>query len=589
MKRPNADRGGQSIRDSVVLGDVYLLSHVDGPVTFAASSSLPYRVATFVETVAALAPPTARAQPSRLLLARYGVARFLGRAVELREISAWMEQDVPASVSLLHAGGGHGKTRLSIEVAAQARRSGWTVWRASHETPPAGSNARLPAPAERLLVIVDYADRWPPSDLLRLVTSLREVAEHAGTTVRVLLLARTASHWWAALSSNLESSIGTEIVTRRLQPLGDCVDRSELFRAAVDDFGAAMGVDDTGGLVPPADLYLPAYRSVLTIQMAALVAVDAHRARAQAPSGPPALSVYLLRREFAHWRSLTALPDAEIQTPANTLRRAAYLAALLGPLPRVEARLVLQQVGLADNRASADQIIDDHLRCYPAEDARDVLQGFRPDRLCEDFVALETPGHAYTDESGWVADDWTLTAPDTVLNDTGSSWTASAFRTLVEAAQRWPHVTDVVLSPLLHRRPEVAVAAGGAAMLRLADLDRLSPDILVAIDQHLPDQAHADLDVAAAAISHKTYDHRLATARDDVARANIHAAHADRLARAGRSREALDPATKAVSLRERLSEADPSSHLPAFAESLHDLALRLSELGKWETAVRACL
>ncbi|MCA1672602.1 MAG: hypothetical protein LC799_10490 [Actinobacteria bacterium] len=44
---------------------------------------------------------------------------------------------------------------------------------------------------------------------------------------------------------------------------------------------------------------------------------------------------------------------------------------------------------------------------------------------------------------------------------------------LIEAAQRWPHLAAGHLYPLLRTRPDLALAAGSAALTALADIDPL--------------------------------------------------------------------------------------------------------------------
>jgi hypothetical protein len=49
------------------------------------------------------------------------------------------------------------------------------------------------------------------------------------------------------------------------------------------------------------------------------------------------------------------------------------------------------------------------------------------------------------------------------------------------------------LAPLLTRDPKLAIRAGGAALAAIAELPELEPEVLEAIEPHLPDR-DIDLD-----------------------------------------------------------------------------------------------
>jgi hypothetical protein len=115
------------------------------------------------------------------------------------------------------------------------------------------------------------------------------------------------------------------------------------------------------------------------------------------------------------------------------------------------------------------------------------------------------------------------------------------------------------LFPMLRRWPDLAVAAGGAALTALTEIERVDIDILESIAIRLPADEHVDLDVAAAAISAILYAHRLSAAVDPAERAKVHAGHARRLANAGRNEEALRPAALAVDEYLRLAKSSPDT------------------------------
>jgi hypothetical protein len=140
------------------------------------------------------------AQPSYLLNARSAVVNFVGRRDEVRDLTAWRDDDHRLAVRWLHGPGGQGKSRLAGHLADNSIRSGWKVIVADHTTGridaknPTSQDLRIGA-ATGLLLVVDYADRWPLAHLTWLFSNK---VLNKDVPVRVLLLART-SHVWPAL------------------------------------------------------------------------------------------------------------------------------------------------------------------------------------------------------------------------------------------------------------------------------------------------------------------------------------------------------------------------------------------------------
>ncbi|MFC8849733.1 tetratricopeptide repeat protein, partial [Micromonospora sp. NPDC057141] len=577
--------GGQRLDNVVAFGDVIMVSGVGGDVTITTARP-PYRVEAFPAVVESVGVEQARQRPSRLLLAQHRVVPFVGRDGDLAEVAEWMGRPGGVLVRLLHAAGGQGKTRLAGHVADTWAQAGWAVWRVLHE-PVFTGGYRMDLPAGGgLLVVVDYADRWSVSHLQSLLTHLKSMNVQAGVTVRVLLLARSTTAWWPALRTRLRSGHQVEATSQPLPPLGEQVDRGVLFRQARDRFATAMGVADADRLRPPPNLADDAFGQVLSVHMAALVAVDAHRRNTAAPTGPHALSSYLLDRERDHWYALHHRPVEPRQTPPEVMGRTVYLATLTAAVPRAIATDLLHRVGL--NAPAATTIIDDHRFCYPPEDDRTVFQALQPDRLGEDLIALSTPGHRHTgDEDGWDSDDWAVTAAGQLLRFDAEPppWAAHAVTVLVETARRWDHVATDILYPVLRTHPHLALAAGGTTITRLATIPGIDPDVLDAINTVLPTDRHVDLDIAAAAITTALTPHRLAASTDPADHARLHAAHAWRLANAGLRDQALPPAEEATAIYRRLVEANPAVYLPYLAMSLNNLGLWLSELGRREDAL----
>ncbi len=579
------------VTGSVVFGDIIQISHVDGDVTVISPDRPPYRVSAADSAPAPVSVVKARSQPSRLLLAHHQVVPFTGRERTLDALAEWIRGGEPVAARLVHGAGGQGKTRLAAEVTAQCAAAGWAVWKVTHTpTPVSGavpvSRAELPGGA--VLAVVDYADRWPASALLALLTQLRDLHTRAGTRVRVLMLARADGYWWPAVANRAEGDLDVDTDQMALPPLAadSDDDRSTLFTTAAARFATAMNVAQTGWPVP--DLTGPAFAQVLAVHMAALATVDAIGHGEAPPSvRTDAVSAYLLRREQEYWHELHARPDNPVKSPPRVMHRAVVTATLTGTQPRPAARHALAQTGFAADSTAADQIIDDHTTCYPPTDTRTVFEPLHPDRLGEDLIALSTPGHSHRGVTN-LERDWTPAAITDLLTTGGTPpppWTAAMVTTLVETAHRWPHIATDVLYPLIRQHPTLMITAGGAALTRLADIPDIDPTILETLEPLLPNGRHIDLDIAAAAITNTLTHHRLTHTTDPAQQALLHATLAWRLSNAGRREQALAPAEEAVRIRRRLVEANPDAYLPDLAASLNNLGLRLSELGRREQAL----
>lgn len=239
-------------------------------------------------------PPVADDQPSRLLNAGNQVVDFTGREREIEGLAAWRDGPAGVAVRLVHGGAGQGKTRLAHRFAELSRAAGWITLRARHSRdvavhPIEVGQADALAAYGRVLVLVDYAERWPLSDLLALLLDRRL---HGGPTLRVLLLARPLGNWWHALTHRLSEALGVHADREELSPLGATDDDSRhVYRVASACFARVLGARDPG-LAPP-----EIQGSVLTIHMAALAGILATRQGDDPPTDPDHLSAYLLARE----------------------------------------------------------------------------------------------------------------------------------------------------------------------------------------------------------------------------------------------------------------------------------------------------
>ncbi|WP_433729779.1 hypothetical protein ACQP2Y_18335 [Actinoplanes sp. CA-051413] len=429
-----------------------------------------------------------REQPSKLLNARRRVIPFSGRARELDELAAWRDHGPRRAARLIYAAGGEGKTRLAARAAEHAAAAGWTVGWARHRTDTPGGGAPLTVAGDHpLLIVVDYAERWP---LTHLQSLLDRYARHTGP-LRVLLLARSLS-WWSVADSICDKLGIITGVPVPLEPLaGTDTERQALFEAACRRFAEIYGLPASTAFAVPGGPADRAYGSVLTVHMAALAVVDAYAQHQLAPRGARDLSRYLLNREYHYWTVLHG------EHRSATAARAAFIACITGGLPQPAGAALLARSGLTEAAGtSAQQILDAHARCYPPTTAGTVLEPLYPDRLAEDFIGLTLR----TDQPDSLADTWCGSSLTDVFAREAGRVPGHAGRGLIflaAAAATWPHV-GTALRTLLHADPSLAVDAGGPALLAITPY--ADAEIAAAISRHLTERS-IDLHPAAALLS----------------------------------------------------------------------------------------
>jgi len=578
-------------------------------------------------------PPDAwlRELPSRLLNARHGVVPFTGRRAELDDLRRWRTGGDRLAVRWLHGSGGQGKTRLADEIAARAADDGWLVVTVSHGPgqvhPPPGSQDLRADSGLGVLLIVDYADRWPLSHLALLMENR---LLHSPRSARVLFVGRTDAAFSGLLAAVGETRIA--VSTQRLPPLDAAgAARKEMFEAARDEFLDRYGVAPrvlTPELDPPAVLADPKMGLTLAVHMAALAAVDAYCHGRRPPRDLAGLTVYLLDREHLHWADRYSA--ASRATPPALLNRAVFIASLSGSLPGDAAVALLQR--LLPDGSDAEHIAVDHADCYPPDIEGTLCRPLYPDRLAEDFVALTLTGH-HTDypPSVWAGSVLTgllARKPD----GSAPPWLSHAMSTLAASHLRWPHVGQQHLYPLLRADPRLAVDAGGDSLTTLTAADDVDLALLEAIEPHLPAHRHLDLDIAALAVLRRLASERLAAAPNATARADVHGDLGYRLNITGHREEAriemeravelyrtvvdsngdradlahalanlahsqrdvghrspaLNSVREALELYQRLATEDPNEYEPDLAYTHKSLGTVLAALGRHEDAVAAC-
>jgi tetratricopeptide (TPR) repeat protein len=533
-----------------------------------------------------------RELPSRMLNARYEVVEFTGRGPELAALDGWRRTGPRLAVRWLHAPGGQGKTRLASRFARMSITDGWKVVIAS---PGRGAVLRQPGSqdlrlngASGLLMIIDYADRWPQSHLTWLLSN--SLLHQTGVPTRVLMIARTTNSWPGIRSTLANHQADTS--AQRLANLPDDREhRGRMFTAARDGFAAIYGILDPASIGEPRLLRTDDFGLTLALHMAALVAVDAHANGLKQPDAMADLTIYLVDRESAHWTAMyeNRTVGLDYRTPPSVMTKAVFAAALTGAVSHVQGMEVLGALGRG---LPADRVLEDHSKCYPPTlhiDSSDpepapsrVLEPLYPDRLAEDFIATTLLG--LTDH---LAQAWAPTALSALTARTAGGaavpWVARAMTFLTSATKRWPQVGKMYLYPLLKADPKLAVEAGSAVLVALADIDDEDLPVLKAIEGHLPSGRQVDLDPGIAAISRRLTHDRLKNTRESAEQAKLLSKLALRLAHAGLRDEALQVSQQAVEICRQF--------LPGYqrglALALNNLGNRLAEMGRWEESLRA--
>ncbi|MCX5613504.1 MULTISPECIES: ATP-binding protein [unclassified Streptomyces] len=527
-----------------------------------------------------------RAQPSRMLDARSEIVEFTGREAELARLREWRELPARSAVRWLHGPGGAGKSRLAARFAAECADAGWLVVDAVHGTdtyPPAqGSQDLRTDHRAGVLLLVDYADRWPDAHLRWLFHNGLLLGE---LPARILLIARSVRPWPALRAQLSRQRRATDLSDQPLDPLsGQLGERGRMFEAARRSFAAhypdPAALDD---LRPPyEDLARPDFGLTLAVHMAALTAVDARAGGREPPAGLAGMTAYLLDREHENWRrpsehdtddtggASTAGPEDDDRR-ALDLARTVFTAVLTGPMRRDAARPLLDRLLL---RTPADRVLTAHAVHYPPTDpaAAHVLEPLLPDRLAEDYLALTLPGSPVT---GYPTDLWSVTATTRILRRDGGAapaWTPRALTFLIAAAERWPHIGPTVLFPLLRRDPALAVRGGGAVLTSIATLDSVDLDVLEAIEPLLP-QGDVRVEGGAGELALRLATHRLEGAADRTERARLSGELASAHLRTGRRSEALAHMEEAVRLAREAAEEDPA-HRSSYADALLNLGGR---------------
>ncbi|MFI6449694.1 tetratricopeptide repeat protein [Kitasatospora sp. NPDC050543] len=305
----------------------------------------------------ALLEPAARLRdplsPTMLLRADAEAVRFRGREEELQELGDWCEKHAaPFAVRVVTGPGGQGKSRLARRLSDLLHAKGWVTGHLRGELRDL-DQGQLDSLETALpfLLVIDYADARPL--LVRRVIDRLRGCRHR---TRVLLLARADGRW---RTDGLTASHADEILARApvfpLEPLapeeGPTEDRVALYDDALADLSELLEtVPELPGRPPagwpalvgvlraPRDLDDPVYESVLTVQMAALVALLQSGSTPVEAAGEEPYEATLLRHEQRYWiRSAQRLGP----TDNTDVQRAVAVATMCGASDPAEAVAVI--------------------------------------------------------------------------------------------------------------------------------------------------------------------------------------------------------------------------------------------------------
>jgi tetratricopeptide (TPR) repeat protein len=532
-----------------------------------------------------------RELPSRMLNARRAVVPFTGRAAELADLRAWRDGGRRLAVRWMHGPGGQGKTRLASQLAAESAAAGWKVIEAFH-----GSDADRPEPGSQdlgltgkagLLVIADYADRWPLTSLTWFFKNA--LLHHATVPTRVLLVARTADAWppVRGILDVYQASTSAQAL-EALPP--DSGERERMFSAAANRFAAIYQMPGPPAIEAPAPLDDPESGLTLALQMAALVAVDAV-ARGKTPvRGMAAWTMYLLDREQLHWARLyddrSAAEDGRwYLTPPEVMNRVVYAAVLTGALPRAAGVEALERIEIA----GPEHVLDDHAVSYPpaaAAEHESVLIPLYPDRLAEDFLALTMPGH----QAEYPAREWAAPAAAKLLGRSpgraeSATWTARSITFLASAAHRWPHVGPGCLYPLLLADPLLAVEAGSAALVTIAGLPGLDQQVIEAIEARFPERPPPEIMLGVVSVTRRLAEFRLSRSARGAEHGEILHQLGMRLLQTGQGKEALPVLAEAETIFREYQRRQPVIATRNLAVVMALIGRTLVRSGEWADAL----
>jgi hypothetical protein len=521
-----------------------------------------------------LAPPHVDADsPAMYLRAEAAVVPFQQRP-ELAALRDWLVGDRPADVALVTGEGGAGKTRLALQLSAEAEqefgfRCYWVPAGGEQQAADAARQGQTPA-----LLVADYAETR--SGLAALLAVIPRDAP--GPAVRVLLLARGAGEWWqqlisesAALLSDLLAAISPVTLGALAGPSG----QQEVFRHALTAFAARLGTDCPDAKLPA----LGPAAVALVVHAAALLAVlDRQPGAASAANGPVGSPAEVIGRLLGHETRYWQQSQARYGLALGPVLTARVIAAgtLIGAADEASATRLLARIGeLADPhlRGKATRWLHD---LYPPDDpdapAGEWIGPLRPDLIAENLVVRALTGQPALTRA-LVADLNERRASKALTLLARAALTDPCGRDLIDLALASDpgHLAVPALAVAIETNPSV-----GEQIADALDVGDWPADLLDMIARALPDTSVA-LARPAALVFQRLAD---ASADGSQNRGEYLIGLSNWLSRLGRREQALAAIEEAVTAFRQLADARPQVYSARLAASLQQLASLLEAAGR---------
>ncbi|MGQ3045730.1 MAG: tetratricopeptide repeat protein [Niveispirillum sp.] len=523
---------------------------------------------------------------SELLTARHTNLSLRGRDGEMETLLSWATAPTPVRVRLLTGPGGHGKTRLALELCRRLEQQGWRTGFLVDRLPDL-SNIRLADLFDETvptLITIDYA-AGRMGDLQRFADLAADWA--ASGRFRLLLVEREAGDWWTNRKS-LPDPAGTllrgpsclaEPLEVPALPTGIPVD---VFTEAASHFAPLLGVPvdqvQTPGIWPD-DLGLP-----LFARARALLAVEAARdGTALLTTTQNGILDHLLSRERRVWRAAARL-TADDNAKLDDICTIVTLLTLSDPTHRNDAPALVRRLPALANH-SGETLKQWLTALHPLYGDGDLLRGLEPDLLGEHLVWRTITS---------AADPLLTTATG---HEASEAQAQTALTILSRLAARKPEVVEWLRAILDRTFDRLAVPAFRVALeqpLPMAALfrevmGRLSAEHALKLARLLPEYT-TELREIAALVEQRLVEVPL-PADAPLEALLFKAGHLNnlsiRLSNLGQLELALAAVEEAVAIQRAIAQKQPDSFMPDLAMGLNTLSNCLSELGQRERALAA--
>jgi tetratricopeptide (TPR) repeat protein len=526
------------------------------------------------------------AQPRPLTCSPAGYLRPEAEIVSFRDrpqlgaLRDWLVSPDLTGVRLVTGQAGSGKTRLALQLAAEAEQYGWRCyWVPSggdHEAADIARTGGFPA-----LLLVDYAEtRSGLAEMIAQVT-----AEDSGPATRVLLLARSAGEWWQQLITESDARASdalAAVVPMALGPLTGPAGQEGVFQQAIVAFASELETDCPSAKVPA----LGASSVVLVVHAAALLAVLDRKSRAADGTADPAAGAddviaRLLGHEARYWEHTQARYQLNL-SPAIR-ERAVAVGTLIGADDEASATRLLAAIDdLADpgvRGKTARWLHDLYPASEPAAAHADGIGALRPDLVAEHLIVkvlASQPG---------------LTSA--IFGGLAEIRATSALTTLARAALADPAAADLIEVAICSHPDSVVVPAMTVAVETNPSVgDQIAsalaaqlwhPELLARIAKALPGASLALAQTAAF-----TYERLADASENDIEQKARNLLNLSNwMSRLGRLEDALAAIEEAVTAYRQLAAARPDAFLPDLAGSLTNQSVFLSDVGRREDALAA--